>query len=114
MMQVESAAPQKEVEENSDLEPENQSDDDVKHPLHNAWTLWYDHELQSGKRPANWGSNLQEVYTFSTVEDFWRMFNNLPAPSALQQGCGFNLFKKGIEPKWEDKKIQQVENGLLY
>jgi len=84
------------VEENSDsetAEAENQSDE-VKHPLHNAWTLWYDHELQSGKRPANWGSNLQEVYTFSTVEDFWRMFNNLPAASALQQGCGFNLFKK--------------------
>jgi translation initiation factor 4E len=31
------------------------------------------------------------------------MYNNLPAASGLSQGCGFNLFKKGIEPKWEDK-----------
>jgi len=105
MLQVENSENQpRQEEDDTETTESSEQSEEVLHPLHNHWTLWYDHELQSGKRPANWGSNLQEIYTFSTVEDFWRMYNNLPSASSLQQGCGFNLFKKGIEPKWEDKK----------
>jgi len=95
---------EKKTEAKQEIVSPEQPLDEVSHPLHSTWTLWYDCELSSGKRPSNWGSNLQEVYTFSTVEDFWRMYNNLPPAAQLQQGCGFNLFKKGIEPKWEDVK----------
>lgn len=31
------------------------------------------------------------------------LFNNLQEPSQLQAGSSYNLFKDGIEPKWEDK-----------
>lgn len=61
-------------------------------------------------------------YNFQ-VEDFWRLYNNVAPPSQLQLGCSYNLFKRGIEPKWEDPandkglfrklfSLQQEESGL--
>lgn len=32
--------------------------------------------------------------------------NNLQDPSQLQSGSSYNLFKDGIEPKWEDRQNQ--------
>jgi len=75
-----------------------------KHPLKYPWTLWYDCQLQNGARPNQWGENMKEVYTFNSVEDFWRLYNNVALATQLSTGCSFNLFKKGIEPKWEDTK----------
>lgn len=73
----------------------------VKHPLQNGWTIWYDNP---GKRSnqASWGDNLKKITTFGTVEDFWRVFNNLKPASALAQGSNYHIFKEQIEPKWED------------
>ena len=31
------------------------------------------------------------------------LYNNIAAPSKLQHGMDMHLFKKGVEPKWEDK-----------
>jgi len=76
-------------------------DPNIKHPLTAGWTLWYDAPVPPTSRAA-WGSNIKEVFAFDTVEDFWRMYNNVALPSQLQQGCTYNLFKTGIAPKWED------------
>ena len=32
------------------------------------------------------------------------LYNNIKQPSALAHGADFHLFKKGIEPKWEDPR----------
>jgi len=79
-------------------------DPNVRHPLRHRWTLWYEYNLSSGKRPTTeqWGSNLKEIFSFTTVEDFWRLYNNVTPPSQLPLGCSYNLFKNTIEPKWED------------
>jgi len=77
------------------------------HPLMHSWTLWYDAQLAGGRRPGNWGDGIKEVFSISSVEDFWRLYNNIPHPSLLQQGCTYNLFKKGIQPKWEDPSNQK-------
>jgi len=79
-------------------EPSNFS---VKHPLQNSWTIWYDNP---GKRSnlASWGDHLKKITTFGTVEDFWRVFNNLKPASTLAQGSNYHIFKEHIEPKWED------------
>jgi len=79
-------------------EPSNFS---VKHPLQNSWTIWYDNP---GKRSnqASWGDHLKKITTFSFVEDFWRVFNNLKPASTLAQGSNYHIFKEQIEPKWED------------
>ncbi|OAJ42910.1 hypothetical protein BDEG_26302 [Batrachochytrium dendrobatidis JEL423] len=53
----------------------------VKHPLQSAWTLWFDSPNKKSS-VKEWSSNLKEIISFDTVEDFWG---------------------KGIEPAWEDK-----------
>ena len=40
----------------------------IKHPLEDAWTLWY-YENDRGK---DWEANQKMIVTFSTCEDFWR------------------------------------------
>jgi len=73
----------------------------VKHPLQNGWCIWFDNP---GKRSntASWGDHLRKITTFDTVEDFWRVFNNLKPASTLPQGSNYHIFKEHIEPKWED------------
>jgi len=75
----------------------------VKHPLQNRWTMWYDNPGKKTSQ-ASWGDHLRQIATFDTVEDFWRLFNNIQPPSGLLQGSNYHLFKEGIEPKWEDKR----------
>jgi translation initiation factor 4E len=41
-----------------------------KHPLEQAWTLWFDNP-QAKQSTNRYGQTLKEVFTFSTVEDFW-------------------------------------------
>jgi len=77
-------------------------DPTISHPLKYSWTLWYDAQLAGGKRPSTWGDNIKEIFSFSTIEDFWRLHNNMTSPSQLQLGSTYSLFKNGIEPKWED------------
>lgn len=87
-----------EMEQLSVAEPSNFS---VKHPLQNGWTIWYDNP-QKRTNQASWGDHLKKITTFGTVEDFWRVFNNLKPASVLAQGSNYHIFKEHIEPKWED------------
>ncbi|GBG64239.1 hypothetical protein CBR_g41160 [Chara braunii] len=79
-----------------------------KHPLYNHWTLWYDAGSSGGGRggpggrQAAWGSTLRQVYSFGFVEDFWCMYNNIKPPSDLRKGTDLHMFKRNVEPKWED------------
>lgn len=72
--------------------------------------------LGGSKDPKDWRANMNQVCSFSTVEDFWRYFNFLPKPSEVffdgesRKKVGpsqkvveaYSLFKKGIEPEWGD------------
>lgn len=75
----------------------------VKHPLQNKWTLWFDNPSNSQGRvdQKSWADQLKKVVTFDTVEDFWRIFNYIRPASKLQIGANYHLFKNDIEPKWE-------------
>jgi translation initiation factor 4E len=42
----------------------------VKHPLHHAWTFWYDTPGKK-KNQQSWGKSLKELITVTSVEDFW-------------------------------------------
>ncbi|KAK6154880.1 hypothetical protein DH2020_009128 [Rehmannia glutinosa] len=72
-----------------------------RHPLENAWTFWFDNPSAKSKQAA-WGSSIRPVYTFSSIEDFWSLYNNVHHPSKLAVGADFHCFKNKIEPKWED------------
>ncbi|GJM91772.1 hypothetical protein PR202_ga08182 [Eleusine coracana subsp. coracana] len=73
----------------------------TKHQLEHAWTFWFDNPQGKSKQAA-WGSSIRPIHTFSTVEDFWGLYNNIHRPSKLVVGADFHCFKEKIEPKWED------------
>ncbi|KAG8385360.1 hypothetical protein BUALT_Bualt03G0035000 [Buddleja alternifolia] len=72
-----------------------------RHPLEHSWTFWFDIPSPKAKQEA-WGSSMRPIYTFSTVEDFWSVHNNIHHPSKLAVQSDFYCFKNKIVPKWED------------
>ncbi|XP_022644746.1 eukaryotic translation initiation factor 4E-like isoform X1 [Varroa jacobsoni] len=71
----------------------------VKHPLQNSWTFWF----YKNDKSKPWDQNLLEITTFSTVEDFWALYNHIELISHIPQGCDYCVFKKGVKPMWEDE-----------
>nr|ABU97503.1 eukaryotic initiation factor 4E [Capsicum annuum] len=89
------------VEETDDTTSYLSKEIATKHPLEHSWTFWFDNPEAKSKQAA-WGSSRRNVYTFSTVEDFWGAYNNIHHPSKLVVGADLHCFKHKIEPKWED------------
>ncbi|CAF1117683.1 unnamed protein product [Adineta steineri] len=83
----------------NDIQTLIQSSNDLTFPLEDSWTFWY----YKNDRMCDWKDNLIELSTISTVESFWSVFNRLKLPSGISQGCDYFLFKKHIQPMWEDQ-----------
>lgn len=45
---------------------------------------------------------LHEVFTFGTIEDFWRMYNHTHSIGEIISNTDYLIFKKGVRPEWED------------
>ncbi len=73
----------------------------VKHPLQNAWTLWF----FKNDKGRTWEENQRSIITVTTVEDFWSLYNHIEVASKLPPGSDYSLFKEGIFPDWEDKRF---------
>ncbi|XP_052899466.1 eukaryotic translation initiation factor 4E1 isoform X1 [Anopheles moucheti] len=71
----------------------------IKHPLQHTWTLWY----LEVDRSKSWTDSMNEVTSFSTVEDFWSLYNHIRGPSEIKIGGDYMLFKSHIRPMWEDE-----------
>lgn len=71
-----------------------------KHHLTHTWCLWALVRDQSAK--DDWHGSQMNVGAFATIEDFWRLFNNIRRPSKLGT-VDFSMFKKDIHPAWEDE-----------
>eukprot|EP00116_Pleurobrachia_bachei_P011756 sb/3472018/ len=71
-----------------------------KHPLENAWTLWFFKE----ERDKDWIECYKKVASFETVEDFWALYNFIMPPTRLGVKCEYSVFKDGINPMWEDPR----------
>merc|ERR1712100_673765 len=72
----------------------------IKHPLQRTWTMWYDNP---GGRSAWTMDRFKQISCVATVENFWRMYNNIMPPSGLCNGSNYHLFKEDIRPMWEDE-----------
>merc|ERR1712212_699524 len=72
----------------------------MKHPLQNAWTLWF----FKNDKTRSWEENPRPIITVTTVEDFWSLYNHIEVASRLPPGSDYSLFKEGIFPDWEDKR----------
>lgn len=75
-----------------------------KHRLQHPWCLWV--LLPNPSVKDNWHSSQQNVHSFTTVEDFWRLFNNIKTPSRLGT-TDLSVFKKDVAPAWEDEVCRQ-------
>ncbi|XP_020590739.1 eukaryotic translation initiation factor 4E-1-like [Phalaenopsis equestris] len=93
--------PENESQEGSSAEKSGEPIAMPPHPLEHSWTFWFDDPSGKAKQGA-WGSSIRPIYTFHTVEDFWRLYNNIYHPSMLISGTDIYCFKYKIEPKWED------------
>lgn len=79
---------------------------EIKHPLHDSWTMYMSSTTITKGRASSqdeWKSQTQTIYTFSTIEDFWRLWNNLPLGTELSFGSDYFLFRNTIQPAWEDE-----------
>lgn len=74
----------------------------AKHPLNSRWTLWY--TKPQVNKSENWSDLLKPVITFSTVEEFWGIYNSIPAANELPIKSDYHFFKEGIRPEWEDEQ----------
>ncbi|KAL8618285.1 hypothetical protein ACOMHN_061130 [Nucella lapillus] len=83
-----------ETSEEAQLYPEKW----IKHPLKNAWVLWY----YKNDRNREWVDNNKVVETVSFAEDFWSLYHGIVKANKLNAGCDYSLFKEGIQPMWED------------
>ena len=70
----------------------------MKHLLQDEWAFWF----FKNDKARDWSKNQKYITSFSTVEDFWAIFNHIQPVSSLPAGCDYSLFKEGIEPMWED------------
>ncbi|CAF1435836.1 unnamed protein product [Adineta ricciae] len=87
--------------EREDVNSVNESEipNNMTYPLQDSWTFWF----FKNDRNSDWKDNLIELATVSTVESFWSVFDRLKPASGLNQGCDYLLFKKNIQPMWEDQ-----------
>lgn len=81
----------------------------VKHPLQNAWTLWF----YKNDKSRSWDENQKAIITVDTVEDFWSLYNHIEVASKLPSGSDYSLFKEGIFPDWEDKRNQNGGRWMI-
>lgn len=71
-------------------------------PLQYHWALWYA-APKSKDKEKKWDTERnKKVVEVGTVQEFWRVFNNLAPPSTLKEGCDLQLFRNGVSPAWED------------
>eukprot|EP01111_Echinosteliopsis_oligospora_P009503 TRINITY_DN279_c0_g1_i1.p1 TRINITY_DN279_c0_g1~~TRINITY_DN279_c0_g1_i1.p1 ORF type:complete len:216 (-),score=65.25 TRINITY_DN279_c0_g1_i1:111-758(-) len=67
-----------------------------------SWSFWHDKYIKSSQSVEEYEASLHKLCTFSTIQDFWKNFNNLPEVDKLVPKSSFHLMKAGIRPLWED------------
>lgn len=67
-----------------------------------GWTFWVDSWDKGAGPEGEAVQRLEEVGSFTTINNFWSLFNNLPL-AKIPCGTSLHMFKGGIRPTWEDE-----------
>ena len=74
-----------------------------EHRLQSSYCLWYSKKAKQDPHSFD-HNNMKLVATFSTVEQFWKIYCHLVRPSSLHSHADLHVFKEGIKPLWEHNK----------
>jgi len=87
---------------NTHLSDPNQLDPNDELKLQFRWALWYSAPKDPDQEKKWEKERAKKIVEFETIQEFWSIFNNLCAPSKLQEGADMQLFRAGVQPQWED------------
>eukprot|EP00002_Diphylleia_rotans_P037152 TRINITY_DN8276_c0_g1_i1.p1 TRINITY_DN8276_c0_g1~~TRINITY_DN8276_c0_g1_i1.p1 ORF type:complete len:261 (-),score=40.60 TRINITY_DN8276_c0_g1_i1:51-833(-) len=92
------------------ISPSNQEPD--LHPLQHKWILYFDYRSKK-LTTESWKDSIKMISEINSVENFWRLQNNLPRLDKLHNGSTYHFFKCGIFPAWEDEANRYGGRWLL-
>jgi translation initiation factor 4E len=72
------------------------------HRLQTAWTFYF----QRSTEGESWSSSIHKIDTFSTCEEFWRLYSHLQTPDQLDPTISLHLFRDGLRAVWEDEQMR--------
>jgi len=108
-LETQLSGPQPLIGEKSGKESPTEVIEGPKHQLQNEWKLWY----YENNKDREWEQNLRVVSPFSTVEDFWSVYNHIKSASEIRNGCSYFVFKEGLKPMWEDEGNRRGGRWLI-
>lgn len=88
----------------------------TEHILHRNWTLWFDtpylHETyENFITDIKWISEIEKVYTIDSIENFWRLYNNILNPREISYKSSYYMYEHNTNPYMSD--INHLNGGVL-
>jgi hypothetical protein len=91
-------------------EEKSNNTNETSHKLYTDFTFWFrineNSLLEPYKKIVNYSdyeNQVKKLSSFSTIEEFWKIFQHLKKADELGVGVEFDLFKNNIKPIWEEE-----------